>query len=265
MSEADLREGLRAAVGDEPPLRFDPDELIRRAQHLRRRRRALVAVAVATLALTGTALALPGAFEQRPGVDAAGGQVLTTTPAPASTPSPAPAPPMATVEPTGQRALVAPSDPEGVRTHLATYLGARLAEVVPNVKVVQAQFPDPTRDEPGRRTGWVRFVDERGPSQVLVRLVAPPLRVSREEFCAEAGCAGPVRREDGSYLASAPVPAVDGELVSRTVAHFRADGSVVQVTGYNFDPATGSAVRSEPALTVDQLVALATDPKLGPF
>lgn len=170
---------------------------------------------------------------------------------------------MATVAPTGQRALVAPNDPAGARTQLAAYLEVRFAEVVPGVKVVDARFPDPAGEEPGRRTGWVRFVDERGPSQVLVRLVAPPLRVSRDEFCAEAGCARPVRRDDGSYLASAPASDADRKLITYTVAHFRTDGSVVQVTGYNFDPATGAAVRPEVAVTVDQLVVLATDPKLG--
>ena len=47
------------------------------------------------------------------------------------------------------------------------------------------------------------------------------------------------------------------------MAHFRVDGSVVEVTGYGYEPtADGEPGRAEVALTYDQLVALATDPKL---
>ncbi|NUT52491.1 MAG: hypothetical protein HOV94_35165 [Saccharothrix sp.] len=264
MSEAELREGLRAAVGDEPPLDFDPDALIRRAQQARRRRRALVAVAVATLALTGSVLSLPGVFERRPGLDAADGSVLTTTANPAPSPQPsawvAP-PPAVTPYSTDQRSLAAP----GARTYLAAYLGTRFAQVVPGVKVVEAQFPE-SAAEPGHHIGWVTFVDGEGTSQVVVRLDPPPLPTTPDAFCADSGCGTPVRRADGSYLASSAAPAKtgDGRFAGYTVVHFRPDGSVVQVTGYNYDPTTGAGLRPRVAVTVDQLVELATDPKLGP-
>jgi hypothetical protein len=121
VSEAELREGLRAAVGDEPPLRFDPDELIRRGRHERRRRRALVAVMAATLAITGTVLSLPGLLVPRPGtgppgIDVAAPPVLTTTAAPspvASTSLP----------------VVSPVDTK----FLSEYASQRLVRVVPAV------------------------------------------------------------------------------------------------------------------------------------
>jgi hypothetical protein len=99
---------------------------------------------------------------------------------------------------------------------------------------------------------------------VLVRLTVPPSQVTRDGFCTEIGCHADVRRQDGSHLLYAlPTTASNRKLVTHTVVHLRADGSAVQVSGYNFDPTTGSAVRAEVALTVDQLEALATDPKLS--
>ncbi|GAB2996774.1 hypothetical protein [Saccharothrix stipae] len=270
MSEAELREGLRAAVGDEPPLRFDADELIQRARHVRKRRRALVAVAVVTLALTGTVLSLPGLFEPRPGLDAASGHVLTTTPASSAAPAPSPTSSAVPQDPvpeqpatTEQRADVPPKLAAGAGTRLSVYLTQRFAEVVPDVKVQGTEFVDVDK-QPGYLTGWVSFVDRFGSSQVLVRLTTPPSRVTRDEFCTEIGCDEAVRRQDGTYLLYAlPTTASNRKLVTHTVAHLRADGSAVQVSGYNFDPTTGSVVRAEVALTVDQLVALATDPKLA--
>jgi len=106
MSEAELRESLRAAVADEPPLNFDPDALIARAETFRRRRRALVAVGVATFALIGTVLALPGVLAPpRETVDAA--RVLTTTVQPSPTPS------VESVPATSPAAPAAPPFPSG--------------------------------------------------------------------------------------------------------------------------------------------------------
>lgn len=274
MSEADLREGLRAAVGDEPPLDFDADELIQRAQHARRRRRALVAVAVMTLALTGTVLSLPGVLDQRTRIDAAGGPVLTTTvPESASltpVPSPATTPPPGTTpsrpSSTSEQQDVAPTKiVSGAATRLSVYLSTRFAEVVPNAKVVSADAAQSSDTEPGSLHAWLGFVDGVGASKVMVRLAAPPSRMTRDEFCDKTGCAQAVRLEDGSYVATSyratAVPDPKGLMC--TVAHFRVDGSVAEVTGYGYEPtAAGEPGRAEVALTYDQLVALATDPKL---
>jgi hypothetical protein len=270
MSEADLREGLQAAVGDEPPLDFDADELIRRAQHARRRRRALVAVAVMTLALTGTVLSLPGVLDQRTRIDAAGGPVLTTTvsasqaPVPATTPPPDPTP--SRPSSTSEQQIVAPTKvAPGATTRLSAYLSSKFAEVAPNAKVVSVDAAQSSDTEPGSLHAWLGFVDGVGASKVMVRLAAPPLRMTRDEFCDQTGCAQAVRLEDGSYVATSyratAVPDPKGLMC--TVAHFRVDGSVVEVTGYGYEPtADGGPGRAEVALTYDQLVALATDPKL---
>ncbi|MFD0201805.1 MULTISPECIES: hypothetical protein [Saccharothrix] len=257
MSEADLREGLQAAVGDEPPLHFDPDELIRRARDARRRRRALVAVAVVTLALTGTVLALPGVLDRRMAVDAASGSVLTTAAAPA-TPSSRPEPLPATVPPP----TTAAKPTTGVSSFLSGYLTGRFPEVVPGAKVTGVEVSEVSDADPRHFSAVVRFIDGNGPSGAVVRLIAPSRREPLDRFCVEVECGDPLWRKDGTRLATGvngdPVSKV---VVSRAAAHLRADGSVVQVTAYRYDPGWGSEL-PDVALTDDQLVALATDPNL---
>ncbi|WP_447004779.1 hypothetical protein ACRAKI_35245 [Saccharothrix isguenensis] len=270
MSEADLREGLRAAVGDEPPLHFDPDELIRRAERARRRR-ALVAVALATLVLTGTALSLPGVLDQRPGNDAARGPVLTITssPAPSEVPSP---PPPSLLSPSGpvrttRPASTAPAPglivPEGTAKRLEEYLAGRFTEVVQGVDVMEVDFTRAYKqDRDGYLTGVVRFMDRVAPTAVVVQLSTPAVRPTREEFCAEVECGKPLPQVDGGHVETATVTGPEPEATTRTVAHFRADGSVVLVSGYNHDPTTSAYARPEVAVTLDQLVRLAVDPML---
>ncbi|GAA1269159.1 hypothetical protein [Saccharothrix xinjiangensis] len=262
MSEGELREGLRAAVGDEPPLRFDPDELIRRGRHERKRRRALVAVGVATLALTGTVLSLPGLLGLRsgdgpPGFDAAAPPVLTTTVAPPVLTTTAAPPVDTTPEPT--------SSPRGIADAklLGAYASQRLLTIAPEVKVLRAEFTEPgARDRSGHVTGFVQFVDREGVTRVTAQLSAPSMRVTRERFCAGATCSEPHRLNDGSHLESAAVVDPKGKLITHSVAHFRLDGSVVQVSAYNFDPVDGGGVRRTVSLDNDQLAKLATDPGL---
>lgn len=260
MSEADLREGLRAAVGDEPPLNFDADELIRRAEHVRRRRRALLAVAVATLALTGTAVSLPGVLDRGPGIDAAHGPVLTIT----ATPHSATAPESVQAVP---KSLYAPVPrvqlPEGAATYLSAYLSERFPSVVPGAKVLKVDFTEPyPQDREGYLTGIVRFHDSVAISAVVVQFSTPVVRLTREEFCAATTCGEASRQADGTYLASATVTDPASDVTTLTAVHFRADGSVVQVSAYDHDPITGGAPRPEVALTAEQLGVLAADPKL---
>ncbi|MEU4763882.1 hypothetical protein AB0H12_11540 [Actinosynnema sp. NPDC023794] len=268
MSEADLREGLRAAVGDEPPLDFDADELIRRAQHVRRRRRALVAVAVATLALTGTVLALPGVVDQRRGVDAASGSVLTTTASESASEAgvPAATPPAPTVEqPTTVElpSTTAAKPLTGGDTELFAYLRKRFTEVAPDAKVMSADAAATTDAPSGHPYAWLTFVDRVGTSRVMVRFTPPGSGMTREAFCDAAGCEGPIRQEDGSYVTSSWTALPEPEGVMHTVAHFRLDGSVVEVRGFAYQPPVDGVVREKVALTYDQLASLATDPLLG--
>jgi hypothetical protein len=271
MSEAELREGLRAAVGDEPPLDFDPDELIQRGRHARRRRLALVAVAVATLALTGTVLSLPGVFDPRQGIDVARGPVLTTTPSPSPTPTPSPADAMAATSMIQQ--TPPPSAAVDTTRYLVDYLGSQFPRVVPGAKVLKVDFTDvggqdQDQERAGKAkgyvTGYVQFLDAEGLAGVVVQLSAPPLLLTRDQFCASVRCEKPLRQADGSYLEVATVTDPDTKMTTLSVAHFRPGGSVVQVNAYNYDPTRGGdVVRAEVALSMDQLVRLATDPNLA--
>ncbi|MFI9006951.1 hypothetical protein ACIGNX_06945 [Actinosynnema sp. NPDC053489] len=260
MSEAELREGLRAAVGDEPPLDFDPDELIQRAQHVRRRRRALVTVAVVTVVLTGTALTLPGVLDRRSTVDAATGSVLTTTASPPLDPGSTapPQPPSATVAAPPATAPAFASDDAG--NHLTAYLVKRFPQVAPEVKVVRTDADPVTDPPPGHLYATVSFVDGVGTSRVTARIVPPRARMTTAEFCADLTCDDPVRRPDGSYLTSATTS--DPTTATRTVAHFRLDGSVVEITAHGYEPEASGVVPTGVSLTTYQLVELATDPAL---
>ncbi|RKT51595.1 hypothetical protein [Saccharothrix australiensis] len=249
MSEEDLRKGLRAVVADEPPLRFDADALIQRARLARKRRRALVAVGVVTAVLTATVLSLPNALAPHRGHDVdALGQVLTTT---SAAPSAAPVvtpPPVTTLE----RAK-----------YLGAYLMDRFPQVVPGAMKVEADFTDSLKGQPGHVTGFVHFVDEQGSSGVWVQLSGPPLLITRDNFCAGVRCDAPRRQPDGTYLEFATSSSPDHDLVTFSVAHFRANGVVVQVSGYNYDPIGGGQVRDSLPVTAEQLATLATDPNLA--
>ncbi|WP_433266429.1 hypothetical protein ACQPZF_40825 [Actinosynnema sp. CS-041913] len=254
MSEAELRERLRAAVVDEPPLNFDADALISRAQVVRKRRRALVAVGVATVALTATVLSLPGAFSPSRGVDALHGSVLTTAPPSAG-------------RPTAPEVSASPGvvgEPSvGQTESLAVYLAQRFEEVVPGVSAVRAEFTD-TRAKmaAGYVTGFVYFIDREGSSGVAVQLSSPPFLITRDGFCAGVKCDAPRRQPDGSYLEFATSSSVDHDMVTHSVAHFRTDGSVVQVSGFNYDPARVGKVRDAVPVSTEQLIRLAADPNL---
>ncbi|MGM1058752.1 hypothetical protein [Saccharothrix sp. Mg75] len=258
MSEAELREGLRAAVGDEPPLDFDPDALIARARHARKRRRALVAVAVATLALTGTALSLPGALDRRPLLDAAAGPLLTTAASPPPTgrpPAPTALPPTTTPEAPTPR-----SGPEGLLARRVTDL---LARVAPGAEVVAVDFDD--KDQQGARfiSGLVQYVDAEGSSGIAVQITGAGVGPDPDRFCASATCVSTSTRPDGSRVEVAVADGGPEGTTVLTAAHFRLDGTVVQVNAYNYDPAKGGALRATVPLSVDQLVELAVDPGLA--
>jgi hypothetical protein len=53
--------------------------------------------------------------------------------------------------------------------------------------------------------------------------------------------------------------------VLASATHYRTNGSVVGLTGYNYDPSGRGRIVLQPDVTVgiDELVALATDPALG--
>lgn len=245
MSEAELRESLHAAVADEPPLNFDPDLLIARAETFRRRRRALVAVGVATFALIGTVLALPGVLAPpRESVDAA--RVLTTTA------RPEPSPPAVSVP--------APVPVEERVQHLTGYLTKRVADIVPTTVDVKVDFSDTRKLNEGHVTGYVFVSGKRGATSLTVELIGPPVVVTRTAFCAPAQCDPSRIQPDGSRVeVASPVALPERKQFTHMVAHFRVDGTVVVITGHDYDR---DGAEPAPPITPDQLIALATDPML---
>ncbi|MEV0676754.1 hypothetical protein AB0I60_09540 [Actinosynnema sp. NPDC050436] len=267
MSEAELREGLRAAVGDEPPLTFDADALIARAQSARaarKRRRALVVVGVATVVLMGTVLSLPGVLTPKNpvGIDALSGRVLTTTAGPPASgratsfplPQPTPSTPWSTT--TGL--------PGGRLTELTTYLEGRFADVVPGTTNVRAEVVEVDEKYPaGLVTASVYFEHRAGTGGVVIHLSGPPVAMSRKDFCVGVKCGTPREQPDGTVVEFAVIPGSSPTKVGYTAAHFRSDGTVVEVTAYSHDPAPGADVRDTVPLSDTQLMVLASDPRLS--
>jgi hypothetical protein len=91
VSEQELREGLRVAVLDEPPLAIDPDALMARAHRETARRRALVGAGVATTAVAVAAVAVPTVLGSPRGGGAGGAGWATScgsaVPSPPAVPS----------------------------------------------------------------------------------------------------------------------------------------------------------------------------------
>jgi hypothetical protein len=72
------------------------------------------------------------------------------------------------------------------------------------------------------------------------------------------------QRPDGSLLVIKVEEAgADGQIQS--VTHYRANGTAVRASGYNYDPTARSEVTylKDITVTIDQLIALATDPALS--
>ncbi|HWO64994.1 MAG TPA: hypothetical protein VNO31_33665, partial [Umezawaea sp.] len=71
---------MKQAVWDEPPLDFDPDSFMARAEQLTKRRRALMSVGVATALIIATVATVPALWvaSRGKGVDTAHGVISTT-------------------------------------------------------------------------------------------------------------------------------------------------------------------------------------------
>ncbi|CCH35482.1 hypothetical protein ABZ816_12835 [Actinosynnema sp. NPDC047251] len=269
MSEADLREGLRAAVDGEPPLDFDADALIRRAHGLRaarKRRRALVAVGVATVVLMAAVLTLPNVLlRDAVEVDALDQRLLNTT-APATNGQPTDGQPSVTLTPPSQ--VAPPWDSAAWKaTTLTGYLTARFPEIVPGASNVRVELVDGRLTSPdGVVSGYVYFTDREGGTGIMVNL-GPAAEVgTRESFCRGLTCVNHMTWPDGSVLEyGTAVGPVTRSLGGHSVGYYRPDGTAVQLAGYNTEPGRNDGpVRSVP-LTRDQLIALATDPRLFKF
>jgi len=100
-------------------------------------------------------------------------------------------------------------------------------------------------------------------SAVAVAVFSPGDGPSPSQACSEGSCSVQ-QLTAGDRLVITKIDAGNGaEIV--TVTHYRTDGAVVAVSGYNYDPTAKTAMQPQPSMpvTIDQLTKLATDPALG--
>jgi hypothetical protein len=259
MSEEDVREGLRDAVTDEPPLNFDPDVLVSTARQRVTRRRALVAVGTATVAIAVAAVAIPASFDS-------GTIPAATQPPPKSSSEQRPAA-SDTSAPT--------SDVSGTDvSYTAEQLRVRgnemrrhLEAAAPNVlstasDIVVGKFGGEAVGEFADGQDYVNapitFTVDGERYSIFITAWAPqalaPATVCGST-CQELG------ERDGGHLKL--IPEETGQQKITTVYFFRADGSALQVAAYNYDMTGVPAYQPAIPVTVDQLTRLAIDPELG--
>ncbi|MEV4311750.1 hypothetical protein [Actinocrispum sp. NPDC049592] len=241
MSEQELREGLRSAVEDEPPMRVDLDEIVSMAERLVRRRRALVAVGVGTAAVTLAAVTVPVVLGIARGEPAE----LTVAAPPAAT----------STQPTGSVEQLTQRGKD-----MQSYLTTRFPAMVPGVTQIDVRpFGGEAEGQifAGQKylSGTVRYVMHGTKTGVIVEIHAAddPAKVSKD--C--PGCDVRIQ-PDQSTVVLETLQSADMIIAK----HFRRDGSVVTVNTYGHDPAGEPAPGSAAKLTLDQLVSLATDPEL---
>lgn len=239
MSEQEIRDGLRAAVWDEPPLDFDPDTLIAKAEKVRSRRRALVSVGVGTAMVVMSAFALPTLVNRSapdPGVQVA--QSQTTGPLPK-------------VETTNER---------NERLHIA--LVKRFIEVTPGAREVTTSFREgyPPLNPHDTQTGYVLFTDDIGPTALQVRF-GTVMDVS--QLCGGSTTCQPVHNQDGSSVLLAEYRNSPSEVTQALATHKRKDGSVVTFVAFSMNPTNGQGARQTVPVGVETLRRLVTDPQIS--
>ena len=249
MSEEDVRVGLLDAVVDEPPLRFDPDELMATARG-QVRRRALVAAGLATVAVAVAAVSVPAVLVRDSTVPAA------TQPAP---PRPSseqrPQPTRYSVDGLRERA-------RELREHLRRTLPATLS---PAAKIVVGEFGGEADGDfyAGQTSlnATVAFTLDGARYSLMVTTWVPGTAAAPAEICV-ANChrladqaGGAVYQQTDDF----------GKAVIETVFHYRDTGEVVSVAAYNYDmtSAVPTAYHRSSPLTRAQLVAIATDQELA--
>ena len=246
MSEQEIREGMLLAVWDEPPLDFDPDQLMRRAEHKKSRRRALVTVGVATAMIVVAAFALPSLLPR--GAD--DGQLASDQP---------------------QTTGPASSESEEKRVQqVGVQVAERLALTMPNLKEVFADFrtgahiaiPPTSNVQRSAKApdmdGYVLLTDEIGPTALQV---VGSKAISVKTLCAGASYCREVPQKDGTNVTEATF--TEGPETSRAVStRTFSSGFAVQITSYNYNPATGSGLRETVPVPVQVLTMLVTDPSI---
>jgi hypothetical protein len=282
MSEHELREGLRSAVADEPPLAFDADRLVERAERGLRRRRSLVAAGAATFLVVAAAVSVPLTLGARPGLvpAAAPGITVTSTGTAATSTGPVTTPPGPT--PTGDRHIPWPPTGTTAVDYSAGQLAAdagRLTEhlvktfpaVAPGARKVVvgpwgAESAVPVGTQRRELSSTVRFLRGDAESTIIVEVDGPGTddRFTPESVCTQGSttCQAKPGPAGGEVVVVAYADG-DGRL-TQAVYDFRTDGTLVFATAYNYDV----TLQSEPittkqaALSTAELSELAADPDL---
>jgi hypothetical protein len=273
MIEQQLAERFRAAVADEPPLAFDPDETVDRAARGQRRRYAVIATAASTATVALAAVAVFGVAGDPNGqVGPAQTDRQSATsdrpvpPSPLGTPMPSGAPDMPR---TGKNAPVPPSPPASFPGSAKVI--AELKKIGP--KLLAHYIPGLAFDFEG--TPWLAS-PQGAPKGVLATYLVSGTKNSYVTLAV-------IHEKDHLDLAGDPAAAGGyGNLVSDTT---NADGSHVRVYRFPGEGASGLTVlhlRTNGVITeasttakamtptgkatlpvgLDVLTALATDPRL---
>lgn len=251
MSEQEIREGMLLAVWDEPPLDFDPDKLMRRAEQKKSRRRALVSVGVATAMIVVSAFALPGLLPRGANNDnqLAADQTQSSVPPPSESES--------------QRA-----------ERIGVQLAEKLALTMPDLKEVYGDLrvgtdiiipPSSSALSTTARkvvgsdlTGYVLLTDVTGPTALSV---IGSKGISVRNLCVGAYTCRDVPQKDGTTVTEA-VFREGAELTRAVSVRIFQSGYAVQITSSNYNPATGSGLRQTIPVPVDVLTTLVTDPRI---
>lgn len=239
----DLETRLREVALAEPPLGFDPDDVVTKAAKRVRNRRATVATVVVTLAIAGTA-------------------VVALRPSP-----PPPAPPAATYPP--PVIIVKPSPRNALERRTLDHLKESLPTVLAGArKILIGGFYSVGGElHPDELTATVSFLDHDGKGHSFNLGLIGELTVSRNMVPVAQACAVPQRDRcdklpDGSTVV----------LTERSAVHYRTDGTAVDVNDVGKlypDDAPALGLPAGPGIapfadgaTFDerQLIALVTDP-----
>ncbi|MEV0705354.1 hypothetical protein AB0I53_46615 [Saccharopolyspora sp. NPDC050389] len=274
MQEELLREGMRAAVDDEPPLGFSPDDLVAEGKRRQRRRRATIGAVAATLVVLAGAAAVPGMMTGPTPIAPAAPQVSAVKPiewppkgmAPMSLP---------------ESQLIA--EGERIRGHLAEIipkvdtgafdvtttqphgLGSGFGTEAPATVIVRANFkyglpsqqPGMSVDLPMRLTVVVQ-----GPGTVSVQ---PAQACGDGDEPTQAVLSCTLRTLDDGSIVVESVTASRGEDGPKThiVRHFRTGGTVVSATASHSAGQEAAGLSAYRQVQVDRLDQFATDPEFA--
>jgi hypothetical protein len=270
MSEQEVRDGLAALVVDEPPLAFDPDALMAKADAAVRRRRTLVGAGSATLVIAAAAVALPITLRGGGGGGSAPSAIGQATPGSAPVVVTTPAKPTykwppAHYETPSYTVQGIENQAHKLQSEAKAIFPREVAKAT-DVKADLFQGEAQGDYHAGQLSlnGAVHYTTNQGNAAVEIEVFAGASAPAPADACvndADQDCELKLMPGGAALLIS---NWRQGDLQARTVRHYRPDGVVVSVTGYNTD---GFARERVPYLSTipisgKGLTEIATDPDL---